>query len=140
MANVSKLQVIRQKRRGFEQEIERLQAEVQRLAIAESVLADLENLTPETDGLSQFPSPQEGTAKPEGIPTMPEMITEALKVAKSNGHKGLEPKEIANYIEQKWWPNVPINAVGPIAWRMATRQQLKKRQSRYSLPSEAEGT
>jgi hypothetical protein len=83
-------------------------------------------------------TPQPG--KPEGIPTMPEMIKEALKDARSRGLKGLEPKEITSFIAAKWWPTVTINSVGPIAWRMYDREQLAKRQSKYSLPKTIDET
>jgi hypothetical protein len=80
------------------------------------------------------PAIEQTTGKPEGIPTMPVMIIEALKDAKARGVRGLEPKEITNFIAEKWWPTVTINAVGPIAWRMYSREKLAKRQSKYSLP------
>src|SRR5450759_5058360 len=40
--------------------------------------------------------------KPHGIPTMPEMIFEALKDAKARGLRGLEAKDIAQFIATKW--------------------------------------
>ena len=75
-------------------------------------------------------------AKPPNTPTVPEMIKEALMVNDLLGDKpGLEPKEMANFIAEKWWPNVPINAIGPIAWRMWKRHELVKKGSVYSLPA-----
>jgi hypothetical protein len=71
---------------------------------------------------------------------MPEMILEALKDAKAKGVRGLEPKDIAAYIASKWWPTVAINAVGPIAWRMYTKEKLTKRNSRYFLPKATDET
>ena len=82
--------------------------------------------------------------KPEDIPTVPQMITKALKEAALAGTSGLEPKEITSFIKRTWWPEADINKVGPIAWRMWKRKELSKRGSRYSLlkdetPSGGEG-
>jgi hypothetical protein len=65
------------------------------------------------------------------------MIVEALKDAKARGVRGLEPKQMADFIAGKYWANVPINAVGPIAWRMYSKERLAKRQSKYFLPKVA---
>jgi len=59
--------------------------------------------------------------------------------SRSQGRKGLEPKDIAAEIAKRWWPNVTINAVGPIAWRMYKKGLLRKRESKYFLPSNEVG-
>jgi hypothetical protein len=78
---------------------------------------------------------EHGTArKPDGIPTMPEMIQAALENNAATG-RGLEPKQMTEYIDKRWWKGVPSNAVGPIAWRMYMRHELNKRGKRYYLPN-----
>jgi hypothetical protein len=72
--------------------------------------------------------------KPGGLPTMPEMIVQALKVAQANGGVGLEPKDITAYIANRWWPTVKSESVGPIAWRMFSRKELEKHGDLYTLP------
>jgi hypothetical protein len=158
MAKLSQLQIIKDKRREVELEIARrkdaidvhvkalepLEKTARDLEIAERVLASLSDAgNADSDRAAQT---RESTAKtedddgkPAGIPTVPEMIIEALQVARSNGSKGLEPKEIVAYIAKRWWPNVPQNSIGPIAWRMAERDKEKrvlKRGTRYFLPKE----
>jgi hypothetical protein len=122
-----------------------LEIKARDLEIAERVLASLsENGSDDSDRSAQGKETikTDGTdGKPAGIPTVPEMIIEALQVARKNGSKGLEPKEIVAYIARRWWPNVPANSIGPIAWRMAVRdkeQRILKRGSRYFLPKEEE--
>jgi hypothetical protein len=146
MANISKLKMIQDKRRAISRQIVQqrevltaLEVQERNLEIAEQVLIGLEadaepELTLETEPSQETDS----SAKPEGIPTMPDMIIAALKDAKAKGQRGLEPKDMVAFIAAKWWPGVPINAVGPIAWRMYSKDKLTKRQSRYFLPKATE--
>jgi hypothetical protein len=150
MANISKLKMIQDKRRAISLQIVQqrevlnaLEAQERDLETAERVLTSLEaeledvlTVVDTTDATVITPQ----TGKPEGIPTMPEMILEALRDARAKGLKGLEPKEITSFIAEKWWPTVTINSVGPIAWRMYDREQLAKRQSKYSLPKTIDET
>jgi hypothetical protein len=64
---------------------------------------------------------------------MPDMIIVALRDARSIGKRGLEPREMTEFIAKKWWADVPQNSVGPIAWRMWKNHKLQKRESRYFL-------
>jgi hypothetical protein len=146
MANVSKLKVVQIKRRVISQKIAQqreilaaLEVQENDLAVAERVLAALDAEEAESEVRAEpekevAPVAADPTGKPEGIPTMPEMIVEALKDARAKGQRGLEPKQMALFIAAKYWPTVTINAVGPIAWRMHTKERLGKRQSRYFLP------
>jgi hypothetical protein len=157
MANISKLKMVQYKRRVVSQKIAQqreilaaLEAQARDLEITERVLMELES-SPEPElalepDMAASPAAQDialvatdllvGGGKPEGIPTMPNMIFEALRDAKARGLKGLEPKDIAAYIAAKWWPEVKINNVGPIAWRLYKSDRLAKRQSKYRLPDE----
>lgn len=126
--------------------IEALEKEAQELEQAENVLLRLarhvgRELPPssrdEIRARQEVLSEQALTAgKPEGIPTMPEMITMVLR----EHTDGLEPKEIAAIIGKRWWPRVPVNAVGPIAWRMHKRSQLAKSGALYQHLDFAKGS
>ena len=85
-------------------------------------------LSPSADAFDEKKLPR----KPDGIPTMPDMITKVLR----ENPEGLEPKDISAIIDRRWWPGVPVDGVGPIAWRMWKRGQLGKNDSRYMLPKE----
>jgi hypothetical protein len=145
MANISKLKLIQDKRRAISREIVRqrevltvLETMERDLETAERVLTTLEaESVPEVLQPEPYVAPDPAPAgKPEGIPTMPEMIIAALKDAKARGLRGLEPKDITAFIATKWWPEVKINNVGPIAWRLYKSERLAKRQSKYRLPDE----
>lgn len=73
--------------------------------------------------------------KPADIPTMPEMIIEAIKNI-DHGHVGLMPADVVKYIAHTYWSGVRPELVGPIMWRMAKEGRLSKVGSRYSLPGE----
>lgn len=142
MAKVSKIQMILAKRVTVEAEINRyreaiavLEEQIKEFEIAERVLQSLESNESAVPRSPAHPVVGEGTQKPDGIPTMPEMILDALRESKP---RGLEPRDMVLFIEKKYWPNVPSNAVGPIAWRMHDRGELRKRESKYFLPKDDE--
>jgi hypothetical protein len=150
---ISKLALIQQRRKRLEGEIASLRSELESkeatvadLLIAERVLADISDAEPEKkepEVAKGPPAPkwaETRTPKPEGTPTVPEMIVTVLRDAPKSGRKGLEPREITALIATRWWPDVTINSVGPIAWRMYKRGELSKRETRYSLPKSDEGT
>jgi hypothetical protein len=72
-------------------------------------------------------------SKPPGIPTMPEMILEALRKGQAIP-VGMEPRDLLKYIAERWWPEVRSELVGPIAWRMWKRGDLVKEGPLYRLP------
>ncbi len=78
-------------------------------------------------------APAEGTAKPVGTPTVPEMIMAILTAAKKIGQRGLEPKAIRQYVALKWWPDIPAETVNSIVWRMWKRGQIAKEGTLYML-------
>jgi hypothetical protein len=149
MANISKLKMIQDKRRAISRQIVQqreilnaLETQERELEIAERVLVSLDlesvpEIAPEAEPhMTLTAADLMVGGKPEGIPTMPDMIFEALKDAKARGLKGLEPKDIAAFIAAKWWPSVKINNVGPIAWRLYKNERLTKRQAKYRLPDD----
>ncbi len=147
MAKTPKLRLLRERQREVDDEIARakaalaaLETQASELKIAERVLASLS--IDEDDDDTDAPGgaapnghdPADTARKPDGIPTMPEMIIQAISNAAAGG-RGLEPKKMTEYIDKRWWPGVPGNAVSPIAWRMHKRKELAKRGSRYYLPA-----
>lgn len=142
--------LIANRRREIEAEIARLQssidslqAELPELDAAERVLSRLSGQGGSPAGAQAAPQAAAGpepvatTAKPEGTPTVPQMIVEALKDAAAKGQDGLTPAEMTAYIAQRWWPNVKGVAVSPIAWRMwSHNKKLVKEGSLYKLPPE----
>jgi hypothetical protein len=70
--------------------------------------------------------------KPPGTPTTHEMILAALREAESRGERGLAPKDIADFIRQKWWPHLKGSSVGPAAWRMYQDKQIRKEGGLYA--------
>lgn len=138
-------------RREIEAEITRLRKDILRLEndlreldIAEKVLGRISGATvsPKQETVEEaarrIVADMPHAPKPEGIPTMPDMIAASLKDARKRGLAGLEPKGMADFISAKWWPNVPSEAVGPIAWRMWKRGELTKNEGLYALPRETE--
>ncbi|WP_299683879.1 hypothetical protein [uncultured Tateyamaria sp.] len=71
-------------------------------------------------------------AKPEGLPTMPELILMALKQEK----RAMEPREITEVIRRNWWPEVDGQKIGSIVWRLNNRKDIEKVEgtSTYRLP------
>jgi hypothetical protein len=160
MAKTPKIRLIRDKLREIVEEIERqrqtladLEKQASDLEIAERVLISLgddddEEAEPKSSGTVihsgafsidiGVPLTKRVVQKPADTPTVPEMIIQALKNARSHGKRGLEPREMTEFIAEKWWPKCPQNAVGPIAWRMYKRHELLKRESRYFLPKNDE--
>jgi hypothetical protein len=152
MVAVSKKRLLHLKRRrvqrdiaGHQDAILSLQTELSELDIAERVLASLdgESLREEVAAeQSEEGSPDQTppATKPDGIPTMPAMITEALEEARRERQTGLEPREMGEFIIKKYWPNMPPYVVGPIAWRMHKSGKLAKKGSKYFLPKVEEGS
>jgi hypothetical protein len=112
------------------------------LVIAERVLTTIGEAHETSDQAAPPKKPKWSQSsrapKPQGTPTVSEMIISVLRTNQKS--RGLEPKEIADAIASRWWPDVTINAVGPIAWRMWKVGALAKRASRYSLPKYGEGS
>jgi hypothetical protein len=119
--------VIQRELARLEDELVRLREEDVRLATAEAVFEEYGvNLAPQTTKRrAGGKKKKEARIKPEGIPTMPEMIVGALRDAFDRGKPWLQAHEIRDFISQRWWKEVDLNAVGPIVWRMATKDKTK---------------
>jgi hypothetical protein len=66
--------------------------------------------------------------KPDGLPSIAAMITAVLKET-----PGLRPPEIADFIRQKWWPDLQTPTVSTTAWRMVRSGHLTQQDGRYAL-------
>jgi hypothetical protein len=127
-----------------------LEAKRSELEIAERVFAELALETTDNDSTQATPrrSEQDGTrlwnryqesikelAKPAGLPTVPEMIIEALRHAHGLGAPGLEPAGIVSFIRGRYWPNAPSQSITPTVWRMWSKdKKLEKHDALYALP------
>ena len=77
--------------------------------------------------------------KPAGIPTLPEMIIEAMRA--DNGGGGIQPSAALSFIRQKYWPTVKSADVSSTMWRMAQEGRLFKPMKNapiYRLPQAKE--
>jgi len=132
------LTILRLRQKAVQADIQRVQAqldalmaEVNELDVAERVLLRLSPIS-DDDGQSER-APSGAPAKPVGIPTMPEMIVDALR--STDNPFGLSPKAVLEFIAIKYWPEVRPELVGPIAWRMAKEGRLVKEGTLYRLPA-----
>lgn len=128
----ARMRIVQDDIRTLNAEINELLAEVKDLTIAEKVLMRLSPNADESDEEIER-TPSGAPVKPAGIPTMPEMIVDALR--STTNPFGLSPKDIMEFIAAKYWPDVRSELVGPIAWRMAKEGRLVKNGTIYCLPN-----
>lgn len=108
--------------------LEALEAEDEELESAERTLIRLGAAPPE-----EVEAEVEGSGKPPGTPTTPNMILALLREAQAQGKAGLEPKEMQITISKRWWPTVKSEDIGPTAWRMWKDGRLAKVGSLYMI-------
>lgn len=109
--------------------------ELAELETAAKVVARLVGGTPRGVPKVEVGSPVK-PPKPEGLPSMPELILMALRSA----DRPLEPKEITEVIRKNWWPDVEGQKIGSIVWRLNDRDDIEKVEgtSTYRLPQKNE--
>jgi hypothetical protein len=155
MAPQSKLQLLQGERRKLQKAIAEMEARLAELDIAERVFGSLTHTAPtarvvlkprktkairvkstKIDRVEAPPTLKVETtrAKPAGLPSVPEMICAAIQGGAKVGKDGMEPREMVDFIAHKWWPNIPPESVGPIAWRMYKQGRLEKDGPKYRLP------
>lgn len=71
--------------------------------------------------------------KPPGLPPVPEMILEALKLAESEGKAGMNPQAMVAYVRNKYWPEATNPDIGSTMWRMWKDGRLAKPDENSSL-------
>lgn len=142
------ISIITARRKNLESEVasimlrlDAIKAEQAELAVAERVLSRLTgdargsvSASGASAASSVIGTATGQSAKPEGIPTMPEMIVTVLQNEALAGSRHLEPKDILERIAERWWPTVASENVGPIAWRMWKQGKLEKVGASYGLP------
>lgn len=135
----ARMKVVQDDIRQLSAELNELMAEAKDLTIAEKVLMRLNHELGDNEEETER-TPSGAPVKPAGVPTMPEMIVDALR--STTNPFGLSPKDIMEFIAAKYWPEVRSELVGPIAWRMAKEGRLVKNGTIYCLPNanEAAGT
>ncbi|MDH3263449.1 MAG: hypothetical protein OEM24_05580 [Paracoccaceae bacterium] len=131
--------------RAVEQEMARhhdgisaCEAELAELRVAEKVLARLSGAKrPEAGEDRAEKEAATPSTKPEGIPAMTEMI---LAILRETSAAGMEPKDIASVVRERWWPDVDGVRVSTAAWQLWKRGELEKDEgsSLYRLPQEKE--
>jgi hypothetical protein len=82
-------------------------------------------VTPPPDATPAAPS----ASKPQGLPSVPEMILQALVDAAD----GLRPRDITQTIRREWWADMPADRVPVTAFRMAKEGRLAKDGNKYRL-------
>lgn len=136
--------LITNRRREVEHEIAKLrsaisemESELAELTTAERVIARLSGVERGLVSEENAGKPKEVSgAKPDNIPTMPEMIGQVLATAHKRGLRAMTPKDIAKEIAERFWPEVNGEAVSSISWRMWKRDQLVKvGDGLYALPN-----
>lgn len=117
--------------------IARLETEIAELNVTERTVARLIGLTLPAPASQDAQRETGRNAKPDDLPAMTTMIKAILLAHFRRGRRGLAPKEIREDIAKFYWPDVPSEAVGPIAWRMLTRGELEKTpDGLYALPKD----
>jgi hypothetical protein len=85
--------------------------------------------SPETASVPDAKPDAPSASKPQGLPSVPEMILQALVDAAD----GLRPRDITQTIRREWWPGMPGDRVLTTAFRMAREGRLAKDGNRYKL-------
>lgn len=74
--------------------------------------------------------------KPNGLPTVAEMVLAVLKEA---GPGGLRPPQVTSAARGRWWPAMPAERAAQTMYAMAKAGRLRKHGVRYRLPDHSVG-
>ncbi|MGX5839924.1 hypothetical protein ACWGTI_04270 [Mesorhizobium sp. ArgA1] len=102
-------------------EIAKLESELPELDIAGRVIARLSGAEWPPAGAADEPKPENAaSAKPDGLPTMPEMILVVMANSYRQGRRGMEPKDVTKAISERYWSDLKgSTSVSTTMWRMA---------------------
>ena len=116
-------------------EDEALTAEQEELATTLKTLARVYDID-----LSDLDEPRstKASGKPEGTPTLYEMVVEILQVWELVEDQPVEGDQIFEEIRRRYWPNAPRNSIIPSLWRFAKEGRLHKEGTTYCLPQNDE--
>ena len=68
--------------------------------------------------------------KPDGLPTVAEMV---LTVLEDAGPGGLRPPQVTRVLRTRWWPDIPNERAAQTMYAMAKAGRLRKHGLRYRL-------
>jgi hypothetical protein len=68
--------------------------------------------------------------KPDGLPTVADMV---LTVLKDAGPGGLRPPQVTRVLRTRWWPDIPNERAAQTMYSMAKAGRLRKHGLRYRL-------
>jgi hypothetical protein len=68
--------------------------------------------------------------KPDGLPTVADMV---LMVLEDAGSGGLRPPQVTRVVRKRWWPDIPDDRAAQTMWNMAKAGRLRKHGHRYKL-------
>jgi hypothetical protein len=108
------------------------------LSVRDAVASELGIAEPTLESQGYVPPATKARKKPDGTPTMPEMISAILIEAETEGHVKLESQEIIQRVRAKWWPDAQSNDISPLLWRLSKTGKLIKMGTAYALPSRSE--
>jgi hypothetical protein len=74
-------------------------------------------------------SAQRQKRKPDGLPTVMEMVLAVLEAAEGS----MRPRDIAQIAQRKWWPDLPSAAVNAAISKLANSGRLEKDGHHYRL-------
>ena len=142
------LTLITNRRRDVEQEIVRLR---QTIALRETELTELEmaervivRLTGSIGAMAGGSDTEFKAAVPRAIARdkrpLPEMILTVMQDKLAEGISGMEPKNVAAIIRERWRPDIAGTYVSTTFWRMMKGGLLEKvgKSSTYRLPQKKE--
>jgi hypothetical protein len=110
-------------------ETERIQVLVKLMDAQLSAVAPLSAPVSKSVNIPDAKPAAPSVAKPQGIPTVPDMIFETLRGLGD----GLRPIQITNQIRREWWPEMPPDRVATVAHRLMQEGRLAKDGNRYKL-------
>jgi hypothetical protein len=136
MTNESDVQAIRARHQEIANEIERLKAEADELAITLRVLDRFSNGLVPVNG----EGPKLGPPRPADTPSLFEMTVTVIRDAVGQGKTGLKGQEIVAAIGKKFWPGVQSKQVLPPIYQFAKKGRLiKTKDGLFKVVSESEG-
>ena len=142
---IEQLDIVRAGIAKHEAKIALLRTEESELVIAEKIVAKLSGISKpleiiennshfrKSHVIKKKAAKGNGTERPSGIPTTPDMIHNVISSEVKVSGAGLTSKDIVARIESKWWPGVDPNLISPAAWRLAKEGRLKKIGDKYTL-------
>jgi hypothetical protein len=120
MTDRDSLQAIEARRRELADEIAKIQAEDEELAVAERVLRRLAG----TEGAKA--SVSIGAPRPSGAPKTFEMVDMVLASAEKEGKDGLHTPELVEAIRKRYWPGLVAQQIMPMVYQMARDGRFHK--------------